>query len=59
MPRVTFLREFDFNVPGKPVTISYKRGWSGMVTRECAAKAILQGKARITTKPEPVNDSRG
>jgi hypothetical protein len=60
MPWVQFSSDYDHTPVAMPnVTVAYLTGMTRNVTRECAAKAILQGKARLTTKPEPANDSRG
>lgn len=36
---VRFTRDFDWRVPGKPVTIAYKAGMVCNVTRACAVEA--------------------
>lgn len=45
MPKVRFLENFDFHVPGKPMTIAYKKNWTGLVVTPCAVEAIAKGKA--------------
>lgn len=60
MPWVTFGRDFDHTPAAMPnVTVAYLSGMTRNVTRECAAKAVLKGAAKLTRKPEPANDSRG
>lgn len=59
MPWVTFGKAFDFTPALMPqVTVAYLPGMTRNVTRECAARAILKGKASLISRPEPANDSR-
>jgi hypothetical protein len=54
--KVTFTADFDFEPSALNglVTIAYRQGGTYVVTRECAGKAIVAGKASETVKPEVV-----
>lgn len=43
MPRVTFARDYDWQIPGKRGMVAFKAGWSGVVTRAQAAAAKTAG----------------
>ncbi|MGI2036405.1 hypothetical protein ACRQ1B_28920 [Rhizobium panacihumi] len=50
---VRFLDRFDYRVPRKTgVTMAYKAGWSGAVTRDCANKAVAAKKAERIAPPD-------
>ena len=44
MARVRFTADFDYR-PTKSITIAYKTGMEETVRRDCALKAISEGKA--------------
>lgn len=57
---VLFTQDFDFTPARLPtVTVAYLAGMRRRVTRECAARAILKGKARPTVNPRFADDDRG
>lgn len=42
--RVRFLTDYDYKpTPGS--TVAYRAGWSGLVRKECAERAVALGKA--------------
>lgn len=42
--RIRFLADYDYKpTPGS--TVAYKTGWSGLVRKECAERAVALGKA--------------
>lgn len=43
MPRVKFAKNFDWVVPGSRAMVSFKAGWSGMVTTPQARDAQAAG----------------
>ena len=53
MATVLFTEDFDYRVPGLfAVTKAYKAGWSGIVKKDCADKAVSANKAvRIAGLP--------
>jgi hypothetical protein len=58
MPRVTFIRDHDWQIPGKRGMISFKAGWSGLITTPQAeaarAAGVLAKPARKKTDVEKV-----
>ncbi|MEH6721296.1 MAG: hypothetical protein V7704_20655 [Aurantimonas endophytica] len=56
MAKATFLRDFDYHVPGKPVTVAYKAGWRGTVPRAHIDAAIAVGA--LPTPKGDVDDDR-
>lgn len=52
MPRVDFLKDFDFSPSAKNglVTIAYKAGQVEMVTSECWEKAKAGGHAKLAKR---------
>lgn len=52
MPRVRFLRDFDWSPPerGGRLTLAFKAGTEILVRRICAAEAIAAGAAEPVTK---------
>ena len=50
MARATFLRDFDYRVPSKPVTVAYKSGWSGTVPQAHINAAIAAGAVAAPRK---------
>lgn len=53
MAWVVFTGDFDFSPEARKgvVTIAYKAGTTGNVTRECLEKAVAAGKAKRTHSP--------
>lgn len=49
MPRVTFARDYDWQIPGKRGMIAFKAGWSGLVTTPQAEAARAAGVLRKET----------
>lgn len=47
---VRFTADFDWS-PRYGVTIGYKAGWSGSVTRRCGEAAIERGRAERLKSP--------
>ena len=43
MPRVTFIRNYDWPIPGKRGMIAFKAGWSGLITTQQAKDAKQAG----------------
>ena len=43
MAKATFTCDFDYRVPGKPVTVAYKAGWSGTLPQAHINAAIAAG----------------
>lgn len=50
MPRVTFIRDYDWQIPGKRGMISFKAGWSGLVTTPQAEAARAAGVLKETKR---------
>lgn len=50
--RVRFLADYDYR-PKPGITIAYQAGWSGLVRKECADKAVALGKAERVAVPGP------
>jgi len=44
VPRIRFTADYDWK-PLPSVTVAYRAGWSGVVTRACAEAATAAGKA--------------
>lgn len=42
--RVRFIADYDYK-PAPGSTVAYKAGWSGLVRKECAERAVALGKA--------------
>lgn len=57
---VLFTGDFDFTPSTLPmVTVAYLKGMRRRVTRECAALAIMKGRARPSSNPRTANDNDG
>jgi hypothetical protein len=52
MPRVRFTSDFDCRV-GLHTVRAYKNGWEGLVSQECASKAVAEDKAVLLLNAEP------
>jgi len=50
--RIRFLADYDYK-PTPGTTIAYKAGWSGLVRKECADRAVELGKAERVTVAGP------
>ncbi|ADH87356.1 hypothetical protein Snov_0019 [Ancylobacter novellus DSM 506] len=50
MPWVRFIADFDFK-PKPAITIAYRAGFVGLVSRSCAAKAKARGLAIPVSRP--------
>ncbi len=44
--KITMLKDFDWQVPGKRSWVAFKAGWSGRVTRAQAADMLAAGVAK-------------
>lgn len=54
MPRISFLRDFDYRPSGAPrVVVAYAAGKSYVVKRECADLALAKGAAVLDRKASP------
>ena len=58
MPWVRFTGPFDYHVPGKPVTLAFKRGEVRLVVTPCAKLAIERGAA-VPIEKEKRDGERG
>lgn len=43
MPRVSFIKDYDWPIPGKRGMIAFKAGWSGLITTQQAKDAKAAG----------------
>jgi hypothetical protein len=50
MPRVTFIRDYDWQIPGKRGMIAFPAGWSGLITTPQAEAARAAG---VLALPQP------
>jgi hypothetical protein len=48
VPRVTFIRDYDWQIPGKRGMIAFKAGWSGLITTPQAEAARAAGVLATT-----------
>lgn len=55
---VRFTADFDWS-PRYGVTIGYKDGWSGSVTRRCGEAAVAKGLAERVKTPRKLEASDG
>jgi hypothetical protein len=50
VPRVTFIRDYDWQIPGKRGMIAFPAGWSGLITTPQAEAARAAG---VLAQPQP------
>lgn len=58
MPKVTFERDYDWQIPGKRGMIAFKAGWSGLVNTPQAEAARAAGVLRAPLIARPVKNPK-